>query len=107
MGSLGDPIRAGNAVDSTIAACPCRRTGSHFAGTCCSGANMQDFVYQSAPMRVVFGAGAVRELPAELNRLGVCRALVLATPQQQAQAGAISGLIGERAAGIFAGAVMH
>jgi alcohol dehydrogenase class IV len=68
---------------------------------------MQDFVYQSAPMRVVFGAGSVRELPAELNRLGVRRALVLATPQQQAQAAAISGLIGERAAGIFAGAVMH
>src|SRR3954468_10461312 len=35
MGSLGDPIRAGNAVDSTVAACPCRRTGFHFAGTCC------------------------------------------------------------------------
>src|ERR1043166_6009181 len=26
MGSLDDPIRAGNAVDSTIDACPCRRT---------------------------------------------------------------------------------
>src|SRR2546421_5249033 len=68
---------------------------------------MQDFVYQSAPMRVVFGAGAMRELPAELARLGVSRALVLATAQQETQAAAVSRLIGERAAGIFAGAVMH
>ena len=32
---------------------------------------MQDFVYQSAPMRVVFGAGTLRQLPDELSRLGV------------------------------------
>src|SRR4051794_25160097 len=68
---------------------------------------MQDFVYQSAPMRVVFGAGSLRELPAELTRLGVSRALVLATAQQQAQASLVRGLIGDLAAGIFAGAVMH
>jgi maleylacetate reductase len=68
---------------------------------------MQNFVYQSAPMRVVFGAGTLRQLPEELTRLGVFRALVLATPQQQPQATQISGLIGERAAGVFAGAMMH
>ena len=44
---------------------------------------MQDFVYQSAPMRVVFGAGTLRQLPDELSRLGVTRALVLATPRQK------------------------
>ena len=43
---------------------------------------MQDFVYQSAPMRVVFGTGTLRQLPDELSRLGVTRALVLATPRQ-------------------------
>ena len=43
---------------------------------------MQDFVYQSAPMRVVFGTGTLRQLPDELTRLGVSRALVLATPRQ-------------------------
>ena len=32
---------------------------------------MQDFVYQSAPMRVVFGTGTLRQLPDELTRLGV------------------------------------
>jgi maleylacetate reductase len=67
---------------------------------------MRDFVYQSAPMRVVFGAGTIRELPAELTRLGASRALVLATPRQ-AKAVAIDELIGERAVGMFAGAVMH
>jgi maleylacetate reductase len=40
---------------------------------------MQDFVYQTAPMRVVFGTGTLRQLPEELTRLGVSRALVLAT----------------------------
>ncbi len=44
---------------------------------------MQDFVYQSAPMRVVFGTGTLRQLPDELSRLGVARALVLATPRQK------------------------
>ena len=68
---------------------------------------MQDFVYQSAPMRVIFGTGTLRQLPEELTRLGVRRALVLATPQQERHATQIGGLIGERAAGIFAGAVMH
>jgi maleylacetate reductase len=68
---------------------------------------MQDFVYHSAPMRVVFGAGTLRQLPEELTRLGVSRALVLATPRQTAQVADISELIGGRAAGVFTGAVMH
>src|SRR3954447_26443528 len=68
---------------------------------------MQNFVYQSAPMRVVFGAGTLRQLPDELSRLGVSRALVLATPRQTTQLVAIGELIGERAAGAFTGAVMH
>jgi alcohol dehydrogenase class IV len=68
---------------------------------------MQDFVYQTAPMRVVFGAGTLRQLPEELTRLGVSRALLLATPRQTAQVAEINGLIGGRAAGVFTGAVMH
>jgi maleylacetate reductase len=68
---------------------------------------MQDFVYQTAPMRVVFGAGKLRQLPEELTRLGVSRALLLATPRQNAEVADISGLIGGRLAGVFTGAVMH
>jgi alcohol dehydrogenase class IV len=68
---------------------------------------MQDFIYQNAPMRVVFGSGALRRLPEELDHLGVTRALVLATPRQITQLVAIGELIGERTAGVFTGAVMH
>src|SRR5580692_1075723 len=34
FGSHCEPKSMGNAVDSTVDACPCRRTGFHFAGTC-------------------------------------------------------------------------
>jgi maleylacetate reductase len=68
---------------------------------------MQDFIYQSAPMRVVFGAGTLRQLPDELSRLGVTRALVLATPRQTGLVAGIREMIGERFAGVFTGAVMH
>jgi len=68
---------------------------------------MQDFVYQSAPMRVVFGTGTLRQLPDELSRLGVVSALVLATPRQKDLVAGIQEMIGERFAGVFTGAVMH
>jgi len=68
---------------------------------------MQDFIYQSAPMRVVFGAGTLRQLPDELSRLGVVNALVLATPRQKDLVAGIRAMIGERFAGVFTGAVMH
>src|ERR1044071_2351449 len=68
---------------------------------------MQDFVYQSAPMRVVFGAGTLRQLPDELSHLGVVSALVLATPRQKDLIASIQEMIGERFAGVFTGAVMH
>jgi alcohol dehydrogenase class IV len=68
---------------------------------------MQDFTYQNAPMRVVFGSGTLRRLPEELTRLGASRALVLATARQIMQLVAIGELIGERTAGVFTGAVMH
>lgn len=68
---------------------------------------MQNFVYQSAPMRVVFGAGTLRQLPDELSHLGVTRALVLATPRQKDLIASIREMIGERYAGVFTGAVMH
>ena len=70
---------------------------------------MTEFVYNGQPSRVVFGAGALAHLEREIDLLGAQRALVLATPKQQAQAQAqrVADRLGGRAAGVFARAVMH
>lgn len=68
---------------------------------------MHDFVYTAQPSRVVFGAGSLQHLAREIELLGVRRALVLSTPEQAAQAQAVADQLGDRAAGVFAGAVMH
>lgn len=68
---------------------------------------MKAFTYTAHPARVVFGAGALRRLPDEVERLGARRALVLATPEQADSAARVAALLGERAAGIFAAAAMH
>jgi alcohol dehydrogenase class IV len=68
---------------------------------------MHDFVYNGQPSRVVFGAGSLKHLEREIDALGAKRALVLSTPEQAAQAQHIADLLGTRAAGIFAKAVMH
>ena len=68
---------------------------------------MRSFTYTGLPSRVVFGSGALAALPQEIERLGCRRALVLSTPEQEANAREIATSLGERAAGVFAGAVMH
>ena len=68
---------------------------------------MQTFTYQAAPMRVVFGTGTLNRLADELVRLGIARALVLATPNQAQQAASIVAMLGDCAAGVFAEAEMH
>lgn len=68
---------------------------------------MRDFVYTAHPGRVVFGQGRLRQLPEELDRLGVSRALVIATPEQAALAERVGALIGPRCAAVHPRAVMH
>ncbi|MEX3933898.1 maleylacetate reductase [Paraburkholderia phymatum] len=68
---------------------------------------MKPFVYQGLPSRVVFGVGSLDQLDREIELLGAKRALVLATPQQRAQAEQLAARIGPRAAGVYAQAVMH
>ena len=68
---------------------------------------MRSFVYNGQPGRVVFGAGALAKLGAEVEAMGARRALVLSTPEQRASAEHIAGMLGPRAAGIFDRAVMH
>lgn len=65
------------------------------------------FVYEAQPARVMFGAGTSARLPEEADRLGLRRLLVLSTPEQTALAARMQSLLGERAAGAFAGATMH
>jgi maleylacetate reductase len=68
---------------------------------------MDGFVYQAAPTRVVFGAGALSDLPKELSRLSIARAMILTTPEQKGQGERVSALLGDRAVGIFSHASMH
>jgi len=65
------------------------------------------FIYNGLPMRVVFGAGSLSQLPAEVERLGAKRALVLSTPEQAASASEVAKALGSRAAGTYDKAAMH
>ncbi|MES2145125.1 MAG: maleylacetate reductase [Pseudomonadota bacterium] len=65
------------------------------------------FVYNSAPLRVRFAAGALGHLGDEIAAIGGARALILSTPYQKADAEALAARIGPRAAGVFAEARMH
>jgi maleylacetate reductase len=66
-----------------------------------------EFVHQSLPMRVVFGAGTSGRLGEEVDRLGLGRVLVLCTPEQEALARRIADGLGSRAAGVYPHARMH
>ena len=68
---------------------------------------MRRFTYAGAPSRVVFGAGAVGGLAAEVDRLGAKRALVLSTPGRSASVRSAAAGLGERLAGIYDKALMH
>lgn len=68
---------------------------------------IRDFVYSTQAARVVFGPGALAQLPAEIERLGAHRALVLSTPEQAADAERLAAQLGAHAAGVFARARMH
>lgn len=68
---------------------------------------MSPFTYSNLPQRVVFGAGALASLTAEIQLLGATRALVLSTPEQAALAHAVKEQIGEYGVGVLSQARMH
>ena len=68
---------------------------------------MHSFEHDTPAPRTVFGTGTLSQVPAELDRLGGRRALVLSTPGQRGLAQLVSGVLGEAAAGIFDGAAPH
>lgn len=62
------------------------------------------FVYTAQPARVVFGAGSLDRIAAEVERLGRSRVLVLAGRRHRAR---VERVLGELAVGSFEGAAMH
>ena len=65
------------------------------------------FTHTAARSRVVFGRGSLAQVGEEVERLGVRRALVLTTAQQQGDGAALAERLGGLAVGHFPGAVMH
>jgi len=68
---------------------------------------MRPFAYNGHAYRVLFGSGTISKLPAEIERLGLTRVLVLATPEQADSAHALAARLAPRAVGVFAAARMH
>src|SRR5437660_12777846 len=66
------------------------------------------FVHDIQGQRVVFAPGAVARVADEAARLGLNRALVIATPGSGARLGGrIVDMLGPRAAGLHAQAALH
>ena len=68
---------------------------------------MRSFTYTGLPMRVVFGAGSISQLAAEVEKLGAKRALLLSTPGRGDSVRKVAASLGTTLAGIYAKAVMH
>ena len=66
---------------------------------------MRSFVYNALPARVVFGAGSIAQLPAEIERLGARRPLLLTTPGRAEMVASVSRNV--PVAAVFDKVVMH
>lgn len=67
----------------------------------------RDFVSPSQPLRVPFGAGALRHLGSETDAISRTRALIRSTQFQRDDAEALSAGVGITTAGVFAEPWMH
>ena len=68
---------------------------------------MRSFTYTGLPSRVIFGAGSIAQLAAEVTRLGATRVLLLSTPGQAESVRKVAASLGPRAAGVYDKATMH
>ncbi|MEU6601666.1 maleylacetate reductase [Streptomyces flaveolus] len=68
---------------------------------------MKTFVHRGQVTKVVFGSGARRRIPEEVDALGCRRVLILSTPGQVDRAAEIRDLLGTAAVGSFAEAAPH
>ncbi|WP_116131407.1 iron-containing alcohol dehydrogenase [Tropicimonas sp. IMCC34043] len=55
---------------------------------------VESFTLTVQPARIVFGVGTLARLPEELSRMGARRVLVLSSPFQTEQAGAVAAMLG-------------
>ena len=67
----------------------------------------RQFSTQRGATRVVFGAGSSGRIAAEVEALGVRRAMVVCTPGRKGEAEAIAAQLGARSAGVLATAREH
>lgn len=65
------------------------------------------FVHEGLPGRVVFGRGTIAQVPAEAERLGTERVLVVTSPEQEDQGQGLAERLGPQSAGAYPRAVMH
>jgi maleylacetate reductase len=68
---------------------------------------MRNFTYMGLPSRVVFGAGSLAALPAEVERLGAQRVLLLSTAGRSGMVQRAKVALGAKVAGTFDKVVMH
>lgn len=68
---------------------------------------MKEFTYNALPGHIAFGAGKIKSLAAEVDRLGCSRVLILTTPEQTAEGEMVKALIGDRWVASFNKATMH
>ncbi|SDP16876.1 maleylacetate reductase [Paenibacillus sp. yr247] len=68
---------------------------------------MNKFQYEVQAARVIFGAGLLTEVSAELKALGAHRALVISTPGQESLAREVAGLLGDLCVEVHAKAIQH
>ncbi|MFG2030238.1 maleylacetate reductase and hydroxyquinol 1,2-dioxygenase domain-containing protein [Streptomyces sp. NPDC048825] len=68
---------------------------------------MRSFVHTASPSRVLFGAGTVRQVAAEADRLGASRVLLLSSPPLEKYAARLRDVLGGLLVAEFDGAAMH
>jgi len=66
-----------------------------------------NFTYVALPTRVVFGAGSIRSLAAEVERVGARRVLVISTAGRSEMVARIAAQLSDKVAGHFDRAAMH
>jgi maleylacetate reductase len=68
---------------------------------------MFNFRYEILPSRIIFGAGARREVKQEVETLKWSRVMVISTPEIQSQAEQVASDLGASCAGLYTDAVQH